>query len=127
MDKPSEKSLAEKLGFNPGDTVFVETTPAWYSDLTDTIGVELEAGLPATHVHLFCERAADLADFLDNNRLSDIKKSLWISWPKKTSGVKTDLSDNLIRSAILPFGWVDIKVVSVDDTWSALQFVRRKS
>ncbi len=127
MDTPSEKSLAEKLGFAAGDTVFVETTPAWYSNFADSAGVELEAGLPATHVHLFCERAADLADFLDNNSLQDIEKSLWISWPKQASGVKTDLSDNLLRSAILPLRWVDVKVASLDDTWSALQFVRRKS
>lgn len=127
MDTSSDKSLAEKLGFAAGETVFVETTPAWYSDFTDAAGIELEAGLPATHVHLFCERAADLADFLDNNKLNDIEKSLWISWPKKTSGVKTDLSDTLVREAILPLGWVDTKVVSLDDTWSALQFVRRKN
>jgi len=126
MDTYSEKNLAEKLGFATGDTVFVETTPAWYSDFTDGTGIELEAGLPATHVHLFCERAADLADFLDNNNLNDVEKSLWISWPKKASDTKTDLSDTLLRSTILPLGWIDVKVVSLDDTWSALQFVRRK-
>jgi len=120
-------SLAKKLGFNPGDTVFVEMTPDWYSDFADEIGVELEAGLPATHAHIFCEHEAELADFLDHNGLDDIEKSLWISWPKQTSGKQTDLSENEIREAILPHGWVDVKVAALDDTWSGLQFVRRKS
>jgi len=127
MDTSSDKSLAEKLGFAAGETVFVETTPAWYCDFTDAAGIELEAGLPATHVHLFCERAADLADFLDNNKLNDIEKSLWISWPKKTSKVKTDIGEQDLRDIILPLGWVDIKVAAVDEVWSGLKFVRRKT
>jgi hypothetical protein len=127
MTTPSDKGLAEKLGFAAGDTVFVETTPAWYSDFTDAAGIELEAGLPATHAHIFCGSKAELADFLSNNLIKDIEKSLWISWPKKASAITTDLTDNEVRGAVLPLGWVDTKVVSLDDTWSALQFVRHKN
>jgi len=127
MSEPASKPLAQKLGFESGDSVFVETTPDWYSDFADKLGIELEAGLPATHAHIFCEHEAELADFLDNNALEDIEKSLWISWPKKTSGMQTDLGENEIRACILPLGWVDTKVASVDDTWSALQFLRRKA
>lgn len=123
----SHKSLLAKLGFASGDSVFVETTPDWYSDFADANGIELEAGLPATHAHLFCEHEAELADFLEYNDLNDIEKSLWISWPKKTSGQQTDLGENEIREAVLPYGWVDVKVAAVDDMWSGLQFLRRKA
>lgn len=123
----SDKSLAEKLGFAPGDSVFVEDTPDWYSQFADDSGVELEPGLPATHAHIFCSSKTVLADFLANNELSDIEKSLWVSWPKKSSGVQTDLTEQDFRNAILPLGWVDTKVAAIDDTWSALKFLRRKT
>lgn len=51
---------------------------------------------------------------------------LWISWPKRSSGVTTDLSENIIRSLLLPHGLVDIKVCAVDATWSGLKFVYRR-
>jgi len=126
MDKASEKTLAEKLGFAEGDTIFVETTPDWYTQFADDSKLELEPGLPATHAHIFCRSRADLASFLDENDLPQIEKSLWVSWLKKDSKQRTDLTDNDIRAAILPLGWVDTKVASMDDDWSGLEFVRRK-
>jgi hypothetical protein len=130
VDKPGKS-----LGFKPGDSVFVETTPDWYTDFADESGLELEPGLPATHAHIFCEHEAELADFLENNDLAEIEKSLWISWPKKVSGRQTDLGENEIRAAVLGIpdrparqpGWVDVKVAAIDDTWSGLQFLRRKN
>jgi hypothetical protein len=50
---------------------------------------------------------------------------LWIAWPKKSSGVETDLTDGVIREAVLPWGLVDNKVCAIDETWSALRFVWR--
>lgn len=50
---------------------------------------------------------------------------LWISWPKKSSGVPTDLNENIIREVGLATGLVDVKVCAVTDTWSGLKFVRR--
>jgi hypothetical protein len=123
----SGKSLIDKLGFNPGDTVLVDDTPTWYSELLANNGVEIEANLPATHAHLFCDSKATLQEFLDSYELNDIVKSLWVSWPKKSSGVKTDVSEQDLRDAILPFGWVDVKVAAIDETWSGLKFLRRKS
>jgi hypothetical protein len=123
----SGKPLVTKLGFNPGDTIFVEDTPDWYSTFVDENGLELTPALPATHAHIFCASSDDLTSFLASNTLSDIEKSLWLSWPKKASGVKSDLTEQDFRNAILPLGWVDIKVAAVDETWSGLKFVRRKS
>ena len=53
--------------------------------------------------------------------------SLWIAWPKKASGVKTDLTEDVLREVILPLGLVDRKVCAIDDTWSGLLFAWRKS
>jgi hypothetical protein len=126
MDQPSEKTLTEKLGFAPGESIFVETTPGWYSKFADDNELELEPGLPTTHVHLFCRNRSELSSFLHDNDLKLVKTSMWISWPKKDSSLRTDLGENDIRSALLPLGWVDTKVASVDDDWSGLKFVRRK-
>lgn len=52
---------------------------------------------------------------------------VWIAWPKRSSGVATDLSENVLREVLLPTGWVDNKVCSVDGVWSGLRFVRRLS
>ena len=51
--------------------------------------------------------------------------ALWIAWPKKASGVVSDLEENLVRDVGLAAGLVDVKVIAVDDTWSGLKFVRR--
>jgi hypothetical protein len=50
---------------------------------------------------------------------------LWISWPKKTSGISTDLNENIVREIGLAAGLVDVKVCAVTDIWSGLKFVRR--
>jgi len=51
--------------------------------------------------------------------------ALWISWPKKTSGVATDITEDVIRAVALPTGLVDVKVAAIDEVWSGLKLVRR--
>lgn len=65
------------------------------------------------------KRFPALRDRLESNG------ALWVAWPKKTSGVRTDLSEGIVRSIGLEAGLVDVKVCAVDDTWSGLKFVRR--
>ncbi len=125
-DNP-ETPLIQKLGFGRGESVFVEDTPDWYSDFAATNEFELEPGLPATHAHIFCDTKETLVDFLTNNDTREIENSLWLSWPKKASGVKTDITEQDLRDALLPLGWVDVKVAVIDDTWSGLKFLRRKA
>jgi len=75
---------------------------------------------------LFVTTRADLEKRFD--RLRDRLKSngmLWISWPKKTSGVPSDLTENTVREIGLANGLVDVKVCAIDETWSGLKFVRR--
>ena len=62
-----------------------------------------------------------LRDRLESNGM------LWVAWPKKTSGVPTDLNENIVREFGLNNGLVDVKVCAIDDTWSGLKFVRRLS
>ena len=52
--------------------------------------------------------------------------ALWISWPKKASGLATDMTEDAVREIALPVGLVDIKVAAVDDVWSGLKLVRRR-
>jgi len=123
----SDKPLAQKLGFSPGDSIYVEDTPDWYSSFSDDNGLDESPSLPATHVHLFCDSKVVLVDFLKHNDLKEIQKSLWVSWPKKSSGIITDINEQTLRELILPLGWVDTKVAAIDDKWSGLKFLRRKS
>jgi len=55
------------------------------------------------------------------------RQTVWLLWPKKASGTKTDLDGNVVRNTGLATGWVDFKVCSVDATWSGLAFKRRNS
>lgn len=75
-------------------------------------------------VHLFVRSQADLRRLI-KRAIPSIKSNgmIWISWPKKSSGVATDLGDNAVREIGLAAGLVDIKVCAVDETWSGLKFV----
>ncbi len=77
-------------------------------------------------VHRFVQSRAELATDLPGlaRALRD-DGTLWISWPKKTSGVETDLDENVVRDIGLAQGLVDVKVCAVDEVWSGLKFVRR--
>ncbi len=52
--------------------------------------------------------------------------TVWVAWPKRSSGVATDLTEDAFRTDLLPSGWVDVKVCAIDETWSGLKFVLRK-
>lgn len=53
--------------------------------------------------------------------------AFWVAWPKKTAKIATDMTDGAIREIALPRGWVDVKVCAIDDTWTGLKLVLRKS
>ena len=75
-------------------------------------------------VHLFATEAAGLAGKLKTFRAVIAPDGMiWVSWPKKASGVATDLSDVAVRDIALPLGLVDVKVCAVDEVWSGLKFV----
>jgi hypothetical protein len=131
----SGKSLAAKLGIRPGTRLAAIAAPTQYETvLSDEIaGVFLsryaeapDQGLAFTIVHLFVDRAATLTARLPC-ALAAVEPggALWISWPKKSSKLFIDVTDQTLRDFVLPYGFVDIKVAAVDTDWSALKFVRR--
>jgi len=123
--------LAKKLGFKPGLRVATVGAPANYAKLVVPLpeGVDLGArvGKNTDIVHLFTTSKAELAKKLESwlKQLGP-DAAIWVSWPKKTAKVPTDITEDSIRAVALPMGLVDIKVCAVDDTWSGLKLVLRK-
>ena len=126
----SPKPLSEKLGIKPGTHVVALGAPTAYAKLLGDLpaGARVASRLakPSRFIHRFVSRRQELqGDFprLAGSLADD--GTLWISWPKKASGVATDLNENVIRDMGLPLGLVDVKVCAIDDVWSGLKFVRR--
>jgi hypothetical protein len=123
----SDKKLVDKLGYKPLDTIYVFNTPKEFREYLKSEHVIASHGLPAVWAHGFFKSKSELHTFLDSIDLDDIENGLWVSWPKKSSKVKTDLSEQTFRDEILPLGWVDVKVAAINETWSGLKFLRRKN
>jgi hypothetical protein len=124
----SGKPIVQKLGIKPGFRIFVGHAPSAYSDLVGKLSTDVTmvagAKAPLDMVHVFATAAAGLAGKLRNYRAAiEPDGMIWVSWPKKASGVATDLTDVVVRDTALPLGLVDIKVCAIDETWSGLKFV----
>lgn len=124
--------LWKKLGMKDGQKT-------WRSKMPASVAAEIaQSGLrpvlvrtPAAGIemaHVFVTRRAELAEHLARLRpLLAPAGVIWVSWPKKTSGMATDVTEDVVRAECLPLGLVDIKVCAVDATWSGLKLVVRKS
>ena len=121
--------LHKKLGIKAGHRVWFSGAPDGYEDELRKAGDYQQAKKLAgdlDFVHLFTDGRSALVKEMP--RLRDALKpngTLWISWPKKSSGVRTDLDENIVRDIGLKAGLVDVKVCAVDETWSGLKFVFR--
>jgi hypothetical protein len=118
----------QKLGIRPGFCIFAAGLPSAYETivgaLPDDVTVVARLNAPLDMVHLFATEAKGLAAKLRTYRAAiEPDGMIWVSWPKKASGVATDLTENVLRDTALPLGLVDIKVCAVDDIWSGLKFV----
>jgi hypothetical protein len=131
--------LPRKLGIAAGHRVLLVAAPGEFDlgPLPDGVTVvsmrtpgnaSRRARPPFDVVLDFCaDRAALLATFAPLlDRLAPAS-ALWVAWPKKASGVRTDLDDNVVREHGLAVGLVDVKVAAVDAVWSGLKFVYRLS
>ena len=122
--------LAKKLGIKPGSRVNVLHAPPGFAieGLPEDVRpmASLRGAVPADVIVLFCKKQAVLESKFDaaQQRLATAG-GLWIAWPKKASGVATDLNDGIVRDFGLLRGLVDNKVCAIDDVWSGLRFVRR--
>ena len=121
--------LYKKLGIKPGQKAWFAGNPSGYEEELRNIGEfqrlhKLSKGLD--FLHLFTSSRKALGTELPKLRdAMNLKGMLWISWPKKASGVQTDLDENIVREIGLKAGLVDVKVCAVDETWSGLKFVFR--
>ena len=125
----SGKPLWQKLGLKAGQRYLVDNAPSDYAALTGfdlSTLVNAKTG-EADVAHLFVADRAALDAALDRTlpRMAE-GGMVWISWPKKTSKLFRDLTEDGIREAALPRGWVDIKVCAVDADWSGLKLARRR-
>ena len=124
--------LVRKLGVNVGTTVVAMGAPSNYAALLGPLPLEARittrASKKPSFVHLFVTSRARLAAGLQKLRGSlENDGVVWVSWPKKSSKVTTDVTEDVIREVGLPLGFVDVKVCAVDDTWSGLKLVIRKT
>ena len=122
--------LVRKLGVKPDMMVALLSSPRGFSGTLKPLpsGVSFTARPDAGAGLFICfsKSAAELeAHIAAASRVAD-RQTMWLAWPKKASGVKSDLDGNIVRNTGLAAGWVDYKVCSVDATWSALAFKRRK-
>jgi hypothetical protein len=127
----SATPLAKKLGFREASRVLLVNAPQGYRQLVSPLPADITiSGSLRKDVdlcHFFTRSAQELATRLP--KLKDIIQQsgcIWVSWPKKASGVRTDITEGTIREIALPMGLVDIKVCAVDETWSGLKLVIRK-
>jgi Protein of unknown function (DUF3052) len=123
--------LSKKLGLKAGQRVCAPGAPSNYRRLLAPLpdGIEFQARVTKTTglVHVFTTSKAELAKSLVAwLKILAPDAVIWVSWPKKSSKVPTDITEDTIRAVALPMGLVDIKVCAVDETWSGLKLVLRK-
>ena len=127
----SQTPLARKLGIKQGTKMFLVNPPGNYKNLVaplpDGVRMAVRMSPSIDVVHLFSRNKTHLTKTL-SDLLTKLKPdgTIWVSWPKKVSGVASDITEDVVRTAALPLGLVDIKVCAVDETWSGLKLVLRK-
>ena len=122
--------LVRKLGIKPESTLFVLNAPKkyfdWVSPMPEGVTVKEKLSGKLDFIHLFVTDFQIFKQaFEKGQRFLNDDGMMWISWPKKSSRIQTDLDENIIRDFGLEKGLVDVKVCAVDETWSGLKFVVR--
>jgi hypothetical protein len=125
----SSTPLPRKLGIREGDTIALLGAPQGWTiaDLPADVSVRTRAQGPIDVIVAFFTRRAAI-----ERRLPALLRSVradgsvWIAWPRKAAGHVSDISENDLRTLILPTGLVDTKVAALDEDWSGLRFVWRK-
>lgn len=124
--------LAKKLGVRDAQRTWRHAMPPAVAEEIARSGVEptllrlLSSGTEMAHI--FVTRRSELARLIAKLRdRLDPDGTIWVSWPKKSARVETDITEETIREEALPLGLVDVKVCAIDETWSGLKLVIRKS
>jgi hypothetical protein len=125
--------LWKKLGYKTGISAYVDGGPNNYFSLLTLPADVVVSWLPSAKsdmefVHLFATSVSKLKRKLESYRKRITSGGvIWVSWPKKSSGVKSDITEDTIRDVALPIGLVDVKVCAVDEVWSGLKLVIRRT
>lgn len=123
--------LSKKLGIKEGIKIFAVNIPENYFDLLYPIPENIlflsKAENEIDIIHIFVSSQKELEKlFLKFKSRIKQNGAIWISWHKKSSKIKTDITEDTIRELVLPLGFVDVKVCAVDEIWSALKLVIRR-
>jgi hypothetical protein len=126
----SGRALVDKLGVKPGARVALVSAP-------DAFESALEPLPPGATVRRRLNTGTDMAVMFTMSRAELARKwvratdavgpfgVVWVAWPKKASGVATDMTEHVVRDVVLPTGWVDVKVCAIDETWTGIKCVLR--
>jgi Protein of unknown function (DUF3052) len=120
--------LAKKLGIKEGFKIRVVNQPINYfnlfEDFPENVSIESDERSKKNLIHFFTKKASDLVDNIQLLK-NEIESNgiIWISWPKKTSKIITDITEDTVRNLALNNGLVDVKVCAVDEIWSGLKLV----
>ena len=123
--------LLQKLGIKSGMRVIAISAPENYRALLGKLPDDVEftnrPHLGAQFIHFFVKRRSDLEKQI-HRLLKTLANdgTLWVSWPKKSAGMESDITEDVIRAVALPLGLVDVKVCAVDETWSGLKLMIRR-
>ena len=124
------RPIVEKFGVKPGMQVCMINAPKGFVETLQPLpaGVRFtaKANSQCDLFLAFIRSRHELATHLESLARDVARQTLWFAWPKKASGIKTDLDGNVVRETGLASGWVDFKICAIDDTWSGLAFKRRK-
>ncbi|HEX5215564.1 MAG TPA: hypothetical protein VFV98_08890 [Vicinamibacterales bacterium] len=122
--------LVKKLGIKPGSSLVLLREPEGFRKLLvglpDSVRVTTRAAAAPDLTIWFVTRRGEMEAAMAE-RARGVGQGLWVAWPKKSSGVKSDLTEDHIRNAGLAYGIVDYKVCAISEIWSGLKFARRKA
>lgn len=123
--------LVRKLGIKADHTILLIDAPSrydeWVAPLPAGVHRTSDPGREVDLYHVFATDRDELQTILDKLRVAMRPDAVvWVSWPKKASGVPSSITEDVIREVALPMGFVDVKVCAVDATWSGLKLVVRK-
>ena len=123
--------LVKKLGVKQGFRIKTKNAPANYREmlepLLEDVVISPRLRAPVDCRHIFSKSRKELRAQLSVS-IKEIRQDgmIWVSWPKKSSGVPSEITEDVVRELALPLGLVDVKVCAIDETWSGLKLVIRK-
>jgi len=120
--------LAKKLGIKPGYSIRLVNAPPYYLELFTDFPIDVrfedDEGVKKNFIHFFTKQEDELLSLLPLLKKQIIPDGMiWVSWPKKSSKVITNVTEDMIRNYAISIGLVDIKVCAVDEIWSGLKLV----